>query len=582
MGPAGDTTPASKLHGAYDDQYLLRLVSQKGKPGIFAFETCLHDQGIARQGTCVSALKNLKGEPVPISIEVIASEQLTSKEVEILAAVKRQHRQYTAALLDSQQQMWADYDVVTIGLVGPGLVIGGALGVKGSVENISDTELRIAKDHTELFRAESRFENASIKLDENSVAFERFIATSEVHLKNEVARLSAYLGEYNDHGKITALRAQNKSVDFVKKLAEYNAKYSIFNGDMVQWLDAEGLPEPLRKTLKARGLSIEEYLRKPSALDELIFNQYGNNKQAFDEIVRTAMLRWSKLVEHNSSNSLLDSRLVLWLADHNKLPVFIDRNQSIDQLLQTDLRGYIARWDEFAGRFNPQDAAYKALARNYELNAVRIDSYDRLQVINQVFDDVAKGVQSKKLINENIARLMASRYNRAEGIDLINKANFDLKFEKNLSEHMLSLVKGQVQQRELGYLKDLSRLRVGKIAGIVAVSLGFGAMARVWHSHNSDTPADDHEDDWQALLESGQVDLITDFSSSLWTPDATEHATVPSVKELMSYLTLFQRELWFGATSDAPDVVQIVKHCLPQKTRGMVRARCESVVGLGT
>lgn len=129
-------------------------------------------------------------------------------------------------------------------------------------------------------------------------------------------------------------------------------------------------------------------------------------------------------------------------------------------------------------------------------------------------------------------------------------------------------------------MRDMQFHKQAQALSIVAVAIGFGAMAGAVHLFT--TEGDDHGDDWQALHESGQADLITDFSSSLWMPDATDHAVVPSVKELLFHITLFQRELWFGEISDSPEVVQIVQHCLPQKKRADIEAQCTSVAGLGT
>ena len=241
------------------------------------------------------------------------------------------------------------------------------------------------------------------------------------------------------------------------------------------------------------------------------------------------------------------------------------------ELLKTDLRGYIARLDEFRVEFPTRfktQAAYRAMLRNYELNAVRIHSYERWEAAND-FLDALEGRVRKGAINNSDAYLFA--YRMAD--------TYDQPKGKRLYERLgdLNRDKAFAQKKLLGYLADTRGKVAAGIAGIAAIGLGFGKMI---NGHRSSTQsADDHRDDWQALLESGQVDLITDFSSSLWTPDATEHTDVPSVKELMIYLTLFQRELWFGETSDAPDVVQIVRHCLPRKARGGIRAQCESVVG---
>ena len=512
MGPAGDTTPASKLHGAYDDQYLLRLVSQKGKPGIFAFETCLHDQGIARQGTCVSALQNLKGEPVPISIEVIANEQLSSKEVEVLAAVKREHSKYTAALAARAEQRYGA-EVLTIGIGAPSLVIGG-LAV--------DSHLK-GKIHT----------------------LSRHLVASESILKKDVARLEKYLGEYAAYVKIEELRHDNAAVRLARQLEDLNAEdvKSMFDEDMVKWLDETGLPEPLRGWLKVKGFGINTYLHNPnhSIFDDLIRKQYGANRQAFDDIVKTAMQGWADRNGTKFIGSMVNDAL---FSDWKRGNHFFTEYQSIEDFLAEDLRGWIARWNEFRyefpKRFHTQDV-YRAMAANYDLNEVRINSYNQWIDSKRSLDDLAK----QKPIAAQTGK-----------IGLISK-------------------------------REIRRLKAGKIAAMAAVVIGFGATIYGAHRVNAFKAGavgdDNHEEEWLALLESGQVDLITDFSSSLWTPDATEHTDVPSVKELMLHITLFQRELWFGATSDAPDVVQIVKHCLPQKSfGGGVQPQCESVVGLGT
>ena len=589
MGPTGEDPGASKLHGAYDDQYLLRLVSQEGKPGIFAFETCLHDQGVARQGMCVSALRNLKGEPVPISIEVIASEQLSREEKKILAAVKREHRQYTSALAaraKQQRQNGIMADVVaTPVLLGGGVTLGISSGI--ALEFAEDTS---ALRHEYLYEEGEIREDIRIKTRElddaknrlayNSEAFEHFLATSEGHLKHEAARLSEFLGEFSDSGKIAELRQQIKYVNFANDIERYNANpsTSMFDQDMVKWLDEKGgLPEPLRTLLQDKGLSIDEYLRKPSAFDSLIADYYGNNKQAFDELVVSAMRRWQS-TDPASRSYLKLGPLYRKMGGSN---IVFDGSTA-------DLRRAIERFDtfrfEYPSRFKTQDS-YKAMLSNYELNAVRIDSYERLQAINQLFDDVAKGVRSKELLNKDIVKLMAWSQ-QPKGEKLLGKIE-DLQVRiSRLNDEMLSQgehlanARAGARHSQLGFLRNLRIAEVSRVAGIVAIALGFGAMARgLYRSHNA--MADDHGDDWQALLESGQVDLITDFSSSLWTPDATDHAAVPSVKELMVHITLFQRELWFGQTSDAPDVVQIVKHCLPKKkSRGEVKSQCESVVGM--
>ena len=595
MGPTGEAPAASQLHGAYDDQYLLRLVSQEGKPGIFAFETCLHDQGVARQGTCVSALQNLKGEPVPISIEVIANKQLSSDETKMLAAVKQQHKQYMAALAEPLQQR-RSAEIVTVGLGGPGLMMGSGMGKNYYHIRLEEVQEGINKAKYEVDYAKERLATKTDELAQTSAAFERFIVTSEAHLKNEAARLSEYLGDYNDVNKMVKLRAQNDLVDLAKVLEQYNVRgirssfvSSIFDQEMVKWLDEQGLPETLRKTLQTRGLSIDEYLRRPSAFDSLIADNYGNNKQAFEDIVRSSMRSWKQ--RDPASNDFIDPKF-RQLKRHIKLGGST-----------LDVRGAIARFDKYRlelhSRFKTKDS-YKAMLSNYELNAVRLDSYDRLRAINQLLDDVAKGVRSKELIHQGIAELMAGRYNTLEGKTLFgasqnlqakvagleSRVDELLRHETFVPDHYYYKPRqGVGQQGLLGMLQDMSKLKAVKIASIAALVIGFGASIStvpLMMSAADNYGDDKHEESWLALLESGQADLITDFSSSLWTPGATEHVTVPSVQELMVHITLFQRELWFGATSDAPDVVQIVKHCLPQKMYqgGGIKAACESVAGL--
>ena len=579
MGPTGEDPGASKLHGAYDDQYLLRLVSQEGKPGIFAFETCLHDQGVARQGMCVSALRNLKGEPVPISIEVIASEQLSREETEILAAVKREHQQYTSALAARAKQQRKN-DIRAGAVAAPVLVGGGTILGHYSDQAVKSAEASFSRSRygegeiREDIRIKTReLDDAKNRLAYNSEAFEQFLATSEGHLKHEAARLSEFLGKYNDFLRIDELRQQIKYVNFATVIERYNANpsMSMFDQEMVEWLDETGLPGSLRTLLQDKGLSIDEYLRKPSAFDSLIADYYGNNKQAFDELVVSAMRRWQS-TDPASRSYLKLGPLYRKMGGSN---IVFDGSTA-------DLRRAIERFDtfrfEYPSRFKTQDS-YKAMLSNYELNAVRIDSYERLQAINQLFDDVAKGVRSKELLNKDIVKLMAWS-NQPKGEKILGKVE-DLQVRiSRLNNEML--YRGEriaaARHSQLGFLRNSRIAKMGRAAGIVAIGLGFGALARAVYSHNA--TADDHGDDWQALLESGQVDLITDFSSSLWTPDATDHAAVPSVKELMVHITLFQRELWFGQTSDAPDVVQIVKHCLPDKSRGGIKAKCESVVGM--
>ena len=452
--PDGDTRAASRLHGAHDDRYLLRLVSQEGKPGIYAFETCLHDQGVARQGTCVSAFRNLKDQPVPISIEVIAHDQLSGREAEILAAVKREHRQYTTALAARSQQVRMA-GIITLGSGGASLMLGGMGTYFHNYElwkEVEKVKRRASEDAHGLsglwYENEHKLTD---KLNKSSEAFERFIISSKLDLKNEAARLSEFLGEYRDKDKILALKNQGS-----KKLKMYEV--------------------------------------------------YAN-------------------------------------------------------------------------------------------------AYDRYTSINQLLDDVAKGM----VTDSEIAEIMAARHYSPEGKHLLETIR-DVQAEQISLKNQLDDIyqntgqgywrnykprkfkEGNIvaQKGLLGFIDELPRLEARGRVGFVAAVIGFGAfgaasaigMAEMSLGDSAGT--DDHEVDWHALLESGQADLITDFSSSLWLVDGAEaHATVPSVQELMDHITLFQRELWFGGTSDAPDVVQIVKHCWPRKSRGgEIKPKCESVSGV--
>ena len=135
-----DTTePATadiELKGVYDSNYMLRLAQAEDTLGKYLFETCIHNQSVVVEHSCVSTFKNAANQPVLFTLKTIATlDKLSDQEAEYLQAVNQQYDRYHAEVVHASGR---GAMAVVFGVAGGGLMFGGFLGALEDVGKVVD------------------------------------------------------------------------------------------------------------------------------------------------------------------------------------------------------------------------------------------------------------------------------------------------------------------------------------------------------------------------------------------------------------------------------------------------------------
>ena len=286
---------SSSLKGVRDDHYLLGLVDLEDSPGTYTFVVCAHKDGEVKkqpnsrdkEDQCTYAFLNDQRKPVPISVDFFPEEDLSVKELAYLKTVSSQYWSYRRKMRDNAYDSPDGIEKVAQVSIGGGAV-GYAFGRPLKGQNIKLDNLE--KNKWPLYDRLEKLEN-------------KFKVMTDYTLDDDQAA--------------KAVR------NLIKQ--EVLANESVFDDNLVKWLDAEGLPSSIRAFLSNNGFSIGHYLQNPYAFynelltdvqrqalvsvlgqesDELGYNSFARVR-VLDDMVAASMKAW--LVQ---SGQAVDARLL--------------------------------------------------------------------------------------------------------------------------------------------------------------------------------------------------------------------------------------------------------------------------------
>ena len=242
-----EATNASSLKGVYDSFNILRLVAADypGSPyaaGVYTFQIC-KSYG---DPNCTFAFLNAAKQPVPVRIDLIPNQDLTAAERAYLKSVNTEYQKYASAIRSKKMRQagvksYEDEDrevLVTTAVGGGAYVFGKSLAAKRGV----GLE-RLEKDLRTLER--------QMNMWSKDVDKSRFMIRGLLN-----------------HPDGTPEQVAKSLID-----REVSGGKGVFDEDLIKWLDAEGLPAPLRSWLRHNKLSIDHYLLDPENFMKFILSE---------------------------------------------------------------------------------------------------------------------------------------------------------------------------------------------------------------------------------------------------------------------------------------------------------------------
>ena len=520
----------SSLKGVYDQNYSLNIARAPEKYGLYQFEVCLTSSYLQQanstlrpENSCVAALKD-GDENVTFYIDTLPIEELalTDDEQSNLIKMQRQWGEY------KDKQGFLAKSQLAGKTAGAAVVIGSTAHVAGIYDASRRTTQLATKQRQQMW--DQYLQNDTKK---NKNWYKRLIEnkTNKQSTVEEMLRLESKLNAYG----YSTTSAVEKTIA-VNKLDSIE---HIFSNDFIDHMKSAEITKYIRNhNIKDNILDIlKEPFKYSDDVTGASMADSSKNVLSFDEIIQ-------KFLKDKTGRTITD------IINPNYLDRFIKYKALLDY--------YGRNYDKFNQKKTKSGALLSELdnyyrhSKNADRLLFQINSFTANKgVPPQVLDDISK---NKVLLQELIASFPDSA--------LDNKT---LKFSDVLDKFKQS----ETYMNPAKKLKKESAKKISNILrkSLTAVIIGAVATVAVLKYSKQDLREAKHAVE-NTQLQFKNLNVLLSDSSPLLSTDPSNNEEVPSVKDVLSYITI----AWGGANFDN----NVTHYCYPKLTQnGTIESDCQ-------
>ena len=521
-----------KLKGAYDFLYLTRLNPEKSVPGAYLFETCLHSSGVADDSTCVPSFRNAQGESVFVTLTEIPQHQMSQQELAQIGDFADDHQQYSSEVFAKASTMDR---AITIGI---GSIGGGALG--GGI---------------------------NFKLQRHAIA-------NPSDLEAEALELQKILAPVTKDGGDPLIG--------IRQLIDQEATKTVFKPELIEYLDATGLPAATRRWLQNNNLSTAHYLLDSAGFEKLLspsqlasFTNIGGSEVMSQQITQ-GMEGW--LTQEFGSveaghlfkpkhRRVLENAIV---AEYNRLytpvEVYSDITKSwqpVSQLtIDTPLRGqkFPLRTQVLNYMMGLSSSPQSGTRAQYKFGSLKVQP-SLLPIYKNKLDNLRTIFVKNSDVSARWQPTTTTGYSRLDDYLKLQQLKSSISPDRLAELQKASSAYPRFHKGILGLLVKHKAVVVGTAVGAVVTGVIMKFVGE------GTEPSDDGVV-MEPIANNHSTNLIIDSSNSLWSFDPDNHSEVLSVTQLLIDIVRFQREYWISGSqrNESAIAARIVSICYPESS----------------